>query len=170
MKESPQRLTKFICGLRKCHIVCSSIWEVSFVMTSLNLMLLTRKCFRWIHLWLNFSFSFIGEKINKRPRTSIRFASLKLSKHKIVLKTAHDIFEPSQELFQKIRCPKSVFCTKMENWYYLKYNCNRPLRQDCGIARMNLNSRTDSIMLTMLVRMRLTCCVLPQGNALSVRV
>ena len=32
---------------------------------------------------------------------------------------------------------------------------------------MNLNSKTDCIMLTMLERMRLTCCVLPQGKALK---
>ena len=41
MKESPWRLTKFICGFRKCHSVCSNIWEVSFVTTFLILMLLT---------------------------------------------------------------------------------------------------------------------------------
>ena len=28
MTESPQRLTKFICGLSKCQSVCSNIWEV----------------------------------------------------------------------------------------------------------------------------------------------
>ena len=38
----------------------------------------------------------------------------------------------------------------------LKYNCYLPLRRECGIARMNLNSRTDCIILTMLERMRLT--------------
>ena len=52
----------------------------------------------------------------------------------------------------------------------LKYNCYHPLRRECGIARMNLNSRTDCITLTMQERMRLTCCVLPQGKALNVRV
>ena len=47
-------------------------------------------------------------------------------------------------------------------------NCYRPLRRECGIECMNLNSKTDCIMLTMLERMRLTCCVLPQGKALEV--
>ena len=41
--ESPQRLTKFICGFCRCHSVCSNIWEVSFVTTLLILMPLTRK-------------------------------------------------------------------------------------------------------------------------------
>ena len=44
------------------------------------------------------------------------------------------------------------------------------LRREFGIAHMNLNSRTDCIMLTMLEHMRLTCCVLPQGKALNIRV
>ena len=48
--------------------------------------------------------------------------------------------------------------------------CYRSLRRKFGIARMNLNSRTDCIMLTMLGRVRLTCCVLPQGKAINVRV
>ena len=56
VNESPQRLTKFICGFRKYHSVCSNIWEVSFVTTSLILMPLTRKCFGWIHLWTSCSF------------------------------------------------------------------------------------------------------------------
>ena len=42
------------------------------------------------------------------------------------------------------------------------------LRRECGIACMNLNSKTDCIMLTMLERMRVTCCVLPQGKTLKV--
>ena len=50
----------------------------------------------------------------------------------------------------------------------MKYNCYCPLRRECGIACTNLNSKTDRIMLTMLERMRLTCCVLPQGKALNV--
>ena len=37
-----------------------------------------------------------------------------------------------------------------------------------GIACMNLKSKPDCIMLTMLERMRLTCCVLPQGKALNI--
>ena len=44
-----------------------------------------------------------------------------------------------------------------------------PLRRECGIACMNLNLRTDCIMLAMLERMRLTYCVLPKGKALNVR-
>ena len=31
--ETLPRLTKYICGFRKCHIVCSNICEVSFVTT-----------------------------------------------------------------------------------------------------------------------------------------
>ena len=50
----------------------------------------------------------------------------------------------------------------------MKDNFYRQLRRECGIACMNLNSKTDCIMLTMLERMRLTCCVLPQGKALNV--
>ena len=35
--------------------------------------------------------------------------------------------------------------SKRENWYYLTYNWYRPLRRECGIARMNLNSKTNCI-------------------------
>ena len=73
VKESPRRLTKFFCGFRKCHSVCSNIWEVSFVTTLLILIPLTRKCFGWVYLWLNFLFSLIGKKINKRLKRSIGF-------------------------------------------------------------------------------------------------
>ena len=58
MNECPQRVTKFICSFRKCHGVCSNNWEVSFVMTLLILMPLTRKCFGWIHLWTSCSLSY----------------------------------------------------------------------------------------------------------------
>ena len=78
----------------------------------------------------------------------------------------NSFFELSQGWFQKIRSQKKVLCTKRENWYYLKYNCYRLLRRECGIACMNLNLRTDSITLTMLEHMRLTCSVLPQGKHL----
>ena len=121
VNESPQRLPKFICGFRKCHSVCSNIWEVSSVTT-----LLISEMFR---MTTNVNL----EKISKRLR--------------------------------------SVLCTKRENWYiYLKYNCYRALRREFSIARMNLNSRMDCITLTVLERIRLTCCVLPQGKALNVRV
>ena len=43
VNESPQRLTKFICGFCMCHSVCSNIWEVSFVTTLLILIPLTQK-------------------------------------------------------------------------------------------------------------------------------
>ena len=72
VKEFLQRLTKFISGFRKCHSVSSNIWDVSIVTTLLILMPLTRKCFGWIHLWLNVLFSFIREKINKQLRRSMR--------------------------------------------------------------------------------------------------
>ena len=111
VNESPRRLTKFICSFRKCHSVCSNIWEVSFAMTLLILMPLTRKCFRWIQLWLNFLFSFIGEKINKRLRRSIRFPPLKLSKHEIVWKQHTTSLNRARDDFQKIRCHKTVLCT-----------------------------------------------------------
>ena len=50
------------------------------------------------------------------------------------------------------------------------YNCYRLRRREFGIARMNLNLRIDCLMLTMLERMRLICCVLPQGKALNIHV
>ena len=53
--------------VHKCHSVCSNIWEVSFVTT-----LLISEMFR-MTTFVNFLFSFIGEKINKRLRLSIRF-------------------------------------------------------------------------------------------------
>ena len=95
------------------------------------------------------------------------FPSLKLSKHEIVWKLHTTFFNRAKEDWKKICCQKRVICSKRENWYYLNYNCYRPLRRECGIARMNLNSRTDCIMLAMLECMR---CVLPQGKALNVRV
>ena len=108
---------------------------------------------------------------NKQATEEIHsFPSLKLSKHEIVWKPHTTFFNRVRGDSKKIRCHKSVLCTKRENWYYLKYNCYRPLRRECGIACMNLNSRTDCIMLAMLERMRLTYCVVPQGKALNVRV
>ena len=84
VNESPQRRTKFICGFRKCHNVCSNIWEVSFVTTLLILMPLTRKCFGWIICELLVLFH-RGE--NKQAAEEIHsFPSLKLSKHQIVWK------------------------------------------------------------------------------------
>ena len=40
--------------LYKLPIVCSNVWEVSFVTTLLILMPLTRKCFGGLHLWTSF--------------------------------------------------------------------------------------------------------------------
>ena len=70
VNESPQRLTKFICGFLKCHSVCSNIWEVSFVTT-----LLISEMFR-MTTYVNL------EKINKRLRRSIRFPLLSLENMK----------------------------------------------------------------------------------------
>ena len=137
VKESLRRLTKFICGFRKCHSVCSNIWEVSFVTT-----LLTRKCFGWIHLWLNFLFSFIGEKIKKGLGRCMRFL-FKAWQTRNSLITAHDIFNRARDDSKGYAVTKEFFAR--ENWYYLKYNCYRPWIQECGIARMNLSSGTNSI-------------------------
>ena len=122
-----------------------------------------------VNAFVNFLFFSVGEKINKRLRRSIILCpSLKRSKHKIVWKPHTTFFNQARDDSKKICCHKSILCTKRENWYYLKYNFFRLLRQECGITHMNLNSRTDCIMLAMLERMRLTCCVLPQGKALNV--
>ena len=47
-----------------------------------------------------------------------------------------------------------------------------PYKFCCGITCVNLNSRTDCIMLTILECMRLTCCVLhvPREKALNICV
>ena len=134
VKESPERLTKFICGFLKCHSVCSNIWEVSFATTLLILMPLTRKWFGWTHLWLNFLFSFIqaAEDIHSFPFS-------KLSKHEIVWKQRTTFLNRAREIPEDTLSQKrSSVCTKRENWYYLKYNCYRPLRRKCGtvIARV----------------------------------
>ena len=101
------------------------------------------------------------------------FPSLKLSKHERIrnsLKTAHNIFSRVGVIQKRYAVTKALFALKGKNWYYLKYNCYCPLRRECGITCMNLNSRTACIMLAMLECMRLTYCVLPKGKALNVRV
>ena len=141
---------------------------VSFVTPLLILMPLTRKCFGSIHLWTS---CFFRRGENKQAAETIHsFPSLKLSKQEIVWKLHTTFFNRARGDSKKIRCHKSVLCTKRENWCYLKYNCYRPLRRECGITRMNLNSRTDCIILARLELMRLACCVLPQGKALNVRL
>ena len=107
----------------------------------LILMPLTRKCFGWIHLWTSRSFH-RGEN-KQAPEAILWFPSLKLSKHEIVWKPHTTFFNRARGDSKKIHCHKSVLCTKMENWYYLKCNCYRPLRRECRIPCMNLNSRTD---------------------------
>ena len=64
---------KFICGFRKRRSVCSNIWEVSFVTTLLILMPLTQKCFGG-STFVNFSFSLIGEKLNKQYKPRYKLA------------------------------------------------------------------------------------------------
>ena len=124
-----------------------------------------------VNTFVNFSF-FSGHRgENKQAAEEIlSFPSLKLSKHEIVWKPHTTFFNRARDDSKEIHCHKSVLCTKRENWYYLTYNCYRPLRRECGIACMNLNSRTDYIMLAMLERMRVTYCVLAQGKALNARV
>ena len=79
-------LTKLL-RFRKCHSVCSSIWELSLVMTLLILMPLPRKCFRWIYLWTSCSQLSLGRKCCKQAAEEIHlFPSLKLSKQEIVWK------------------------------------------------------------------------------------
>ena len=112
---------------------------------------------------------------NKKATEEIHsFPSLTLSKHERTrnsLKTAHNIFNRVGGDSKKIHCHKSILCTKREELILpVKYNCYCPLRRECGIECVNLNSRTDCIMLAMLERMRLTYCVLPKGKALNVRV
>ena len=117
-----------------------------------------------VNTFVNFFF-LLHRGENKQAAEEIHsFPSWKLSKHEIVWQQHATFLNRA-----KIRCHKSVLYTRRENWYYLKYNCYRLLRRECGIARMSLNSRTDCIVLTMLKRMRITCCVLPQRKALNVR-
>ena len=106
---------------------------------------------------------------NKQAAEEIHsFPSFKLSKHEIVWKPHTTSLNRARDDSKRYAVTKAFFALK--NWYYLKYNCYHQLRRECGIAGMNLNSRMDSIMLTMLERMRLTSCVLSQRNALNVRV
>ena len=140
------------------------IWEVSFVTTCRQ--------------FGNVSGEYICELLvlfhrgeNKQAEEEIHsFLSLKLSKHEIVWKQHTTSLNRARDDSKRYAVTKALFALKRENWYNLKCNCYHPLRRECGIARMNLNSRTDLIMLTMLERMRLTSCVLPQGKALDVRV
>ena len=148
MNESPQRLTKFICSFCKCHSVCSNIWEVSFVTTLLLLMPLTWKWFRWIRLWTSCSLSHKGQNKQAADHEKIHsFPSLKLSKHEIVWKQHTTFLNRARDDSIRYAVTKVFFALKKENWYYLEYNCNCPLRQEFRSARMNLNSRTDCITL-----------------------
>ena len=108
----------------------------------LILMPLTRKCFGLIYICELLVLFRRGE--NKQVAEEIHsFPSLKLSQHEIVWKPHTTFFNRARGDSKKIHCHKSVLCTKMENWYYLKCNCYRPLRRECRIPCMNLNSRTD---------------------------
>ena len=167
--EPPQRLTKFICGFRKCHSFCSNIWEVSIVTTLLIYYAANSEMFR-VNTFVTELLVLFHRWENKQAAEEIHsFPSSKLSKHEIVWKPHTTFFNRAKGDSKKMHCHKSVLCTKRGNWYYLKYNCYRPLRRECGIAHINLNSRTDCIMLTMLERKRLTCCFLPQWKAHNVR-
>ena len=127
-----------------------------------------------VNTFVNFLF-FSARGENKQATEEIHsfqwsFPSLKLRKHEIAWKPHTTFFNRVGGDSKKIRCHKSVLCNRRENWYYLKYNCYRPLKRECGITCMNLNSRMDCIMLAMLECMRLTYCVVPQGKAFNVRV
>ena len=92
LNKSPQRLTKFICAFRKCH-VSAAIFE-KFLWSRHYWLLLTRKCFRWIHLWTSCSLSY--RRNNKQVAEEIHsFSSFNLSKHKINWKQHTTIIELS---------------------------------------------------------------------------
>ena len=122
----------------------------------------------WVNTFVNFLFSFIGEKINKGLRRCISFPRLKFSKHKIVWKQHATFLNRAKDDSKRCAVTKAFLALKGRIDITWNINCYCPLRQECGIECMNLNSKTDCIMLTMLERMRLTCCVLPQGKALEV--
>ena len=84
-----------------------------------------------VNTFVNFLF-FSRRGENKQATEEIlSFPSLKLSKHEIVWKTHTTFFNRVWGDSKKIRCHISVLWTKRENWYYLKNNCHRPLRQEC---------------------------------------
>ena len=87
-----------------------------------------------VNTFVNFLFFSVGEKINKQLKLTEEIhslPSLKLSKHEIVWKPHTTFLNRVRGDSKKIRSHKSVLCTKRENWYYLKYNCYRPLRREC---------------------------------------
>ena len=167
MYESPQRLTKFICGFRKCHSVCSNVWEISFVTTLLRVMLLTRKGNVLGEYICELLVLFHRGEINKGLRRSISFPRLKFSKHEIVWKQHATFLNRAKDDSKRCAVIKAFLALKGRTDITWNINCYRPLRRECVIACMNLNSKTDCIMLTMLERMRLTCCVLPQEKHLK---
>ena len=82
---------------------------------------------------------------NKQVTDEIHsFPSLKLSKHEIVWKPHTTFFNQVSGDSKKICCHKSVLCTKRENWYYLKYNCYRPLRREWGVSKTKTSKTKTS--------------------------
>ena len=71
VNEFPQRLTKFICGFCKCHSVCSNIFRSFFCHDITNFVNAANSEVFQVNTFVNFLFSFMGEKINKRLRRSI---------------------------------------------------------------------------------------------------
>ena len=106
----------------------------------------------WVNTFVNFLFSFIGEKINKGLRRSISFPRLKFNKHEIVWKQHATFLNRAKDDSKRYAVTKAFLALKGRTDITWNINC---YRMDC-------------IMLTMLERMRLTCCVLPQGKALEV--
>ena len=114
----------------------------------------------WVNTFVNFLFSFIGEKINKGLKRSISFPRFKFSKHEIVWKQHATFLNRAKDDSKRCAVTKAFLALKGRTDITWNINCYHPLRRECGIECMNL--------LTMLERMRLKCRVLPQGKALEV--
>ena len=146
-----QYLRSFFCHITNFNAANSEMFRVTTFVTELLVL---------FHRGENSQNKQAAEEIHSFP-------SLKLSKHEIVWNQHTEFLNRARDDSKRYAVTKAFLCTKRENWYYLKNNCYRPLRRECNIAHTNLNLKTDSIMLTMLERMRLTCCVLPQGKHLT---
>ena len=139
-----QYLTSFFCNITNFNAANSEMVRVNTFVTELLVLFHRRE-----------------NSQNKQAAEEIHsFPSLK---HEIVWKQHTKFLNWARDDSKTYAATKTFFALEGRT-DIMKHNCYRPLRRDCNIAHMNLNSRTDSIMLTMLECMRLTCCVLPQGK------
>ena len=82
----------------------------------------------WVNTFVNFLFSFIGEKINKGLRRSIYFPCLKFSKHEIVWKQHATFLNRAKDDSKRWAVTKAFLALKGRTDNYLKYKLLSPVK------------------------------------------